>query len=643
MQSQDVQSFLEKAQDSLAGIRGGLLLFAQGKASASELMPSCAKLARFQFDAESVGLANVGRIASEAAYSIEHLSKAPGEAKLLVNQILDLLAELEAELLQSPLSSDDLLEDIDNLVEASFANLADDGEEEIAEEAFEIDDETLEIFRDEAESVLASINVNLDKLRVKPDDSNALWEIRRGAHTLKGAAGIVGLTRASEIAHELEDRLDKIVSAGAPANEKLIESIYRAAVCLDETTRGKTDGDTAEVIEPAEAFETPVPAIHRPPTPVVRVSLDRLDALLRLSNEMLAGLDVARAEFPLELLAAQFRLAQEIKQGLQQIRMVRFGVLEMRLNRAVHVTCLDENKKAEVVIETPDVEIDTLVIDALIEPLLHLLKNAVVHGIESPETRRLLGKPEKGRIRVNIGVEANDVVLSIKDDGCGISTARLIEKAIASGIIDEDRAARLSDSETNNLIFERGLTTAKTLNMNAGRGVGMSIVKDSVESRGGSVSITSEPQQGTCFMLRFPIVPVDKNDGVPVVLVVDDSDSIRRLTVKLVEEAGLRPISAVNGADALELLLSGKWEPNLILSDVEMPVMDGWALLEYVKTDENLGHVPVVMITSLDADVHKQRAFELGAADYLVKPFAIEDLRKVLELATVNAAADGSV
>jgi len=283
--------------------------------------------------------------------------------------------------------------------------------------------------------------------------------------------------------------------------------------------------------------------------------------------------------------------------------------------------------------------IDILVIDALVEPLLHLLKNAVVHGIEPPETRRLLGKPEKGRICVAVSMDADDLILSVRDDGRGISTTKLIEKAIAAGIIDEQTALGLDEFSAQSLVFEKGLTTAESLNLNAGRGIGMSIVKESVEARGGSMTVESEQQQGTKFTMRMPVTlaPVPAPDPEPevtveippLVLVVDDSASIRRMTAKIVEDAGLRAITAASGADALELLLNGEWEPDLILSDVEMPVMDGWAFLEYVKTDDNFGHIPVVMVTSLDAPQFKQKAFGLGASDYLVKPFSSAELERV--------------
>jgi CheY-like chemotaxis protein len=319
----------------------------------------------------------------------------------------------------------------------------------------------------------------------------------------------------------------------------------------------------------------------------------------------------------------------------------------MRLNRAVHVTCQDEGKKAVVVIIDPDVEVDTLVIDALIEPLLHLLKNAVVHGIERPERRRLLGKPEEGRITVGLASGDGMMRISVEDDGRGISIAPLIDKAIHRGIVDLATSEELTDEDAFQLIFERGLTTAKNVTLNAGRGVGMSIVRESIENRGGHIEVASEPQQGTKFTLTFPVVsgspgidqPPDAAAAKPLILIVDDSNSIRLVTSRIVETLGCKAITAENGKEALELLLERSARPDLILSDVEMPVMDGWQFVEKVKTTETLRNIPVVMVTSLSDDSCKRRARDLGADDYHVKPLELKDFERVLRTFIATSVA----
>lgn len=704
MQTLTRQSFLEKAEDRLAGIRGSLLLFAQGRLSPGDLAHADRRLAELGTEAQISGLEAAARLAVACSQSIEQLASSSGSNRdTYVNRSLDLLSRLEAELLQMPLSSNDFLSDVNDLVESSFeyfkrrTNLSEPARvvPEPEEEDFEIDEETLEIFRSEAEGLLANISSNLRSLGRVPDDTNALWEIRRNAHTFKGAAGIIGFRDASQLAHRIEDLLDKMVESRCSADGRVIDLLAAATGRLEDMASGKyinedpavtaqlsADFESVIASVPTAAAQTPAPAAptnghysRKPvddeaavstPTPIVRVSLDRLDDLLKVSRDLLVNRSALAERFaelknntpvstdndPLsgldELIDAQHRLSDEILQMLLRIRMVRFGTLEMRLNRAVHMTCQDESKQAFVVLENPDLEIDTQVIDAMIEPLLHLLKNAVVHGIEPTETRRLLGKDEKGRIRIAVREDETDVYLTVSDDGNGISTAKLLEKAIASGIIDEQKAESMDEASIIELIFDRGLTTAESVNLNAGRGVGMCIVKESVESRGGTVTVETVQQKGTRFTIRLPLTlrkpeaeilapapietPVEPDvEMPPLVLIVDDSPSIRRMTARIIEDAGFRTITAEHGAEALELLLSGEWEPDLIFSDVEMPVMDGWEFLEYVKTDDNFGHIPVVMATSLSSDEYREKASGLGASAYIVKPFCRQELDRVVE------------
>jgi len=262
----------------------------------------------------------------------------------------------------------------------------------------------------------------------------------------------------------------------------------------------------------------------------------------------------------------------------------------------------------------------------------------------------MIGKPERGII--SIGIEADDeaIVLSVQDDGGGISVHKLKEKALATGLIDAQTAAAMNEREAMNLIFDRGLTTADKIDLNAGRGVGMSIVKESVENRGGTVLVESEPQRGTTFTIFMPLasaipgpilvvpepalrVPAAETVAarLPLVMIVDDSASIRHQTSKIVREAGFHSVTAISVAEGLEILRSVGESPAMILSDIEMPQTDGWKFLEYLKTSNDFNHIPVVMVSSLDADEHQQRAFDLGACGYIVKPFSSGSFEKLLE------------
>lgn len=675
----------------MASVRTSLLVAAQS-GDAADVAVTQGGLTRLRAHAAAIGQSAFAELSSRCLDEIERVATRglTGGA----HSPLDLVAQMEAELWAMPTPSDEFIFDVEGFVDASFDNLVAKPEAPISQnpvEGFEIDEETLEIFRAEADELLTNIDGGLRALALSPDDQTAIWDIRRNAHTFKGAAGIVGLRDACRIAHQMEDLLDRMVETrreAAPAVIQFLElsagslaSIVAAPDSSDATTfdddlyrkamsslssgfaeKSDDEGNSANGrLESPPPAESACGSIRTAATPVVRVSLDRLDEIIRIAHSLSinrASLAARFADIPQEtvcdaailtemasLFAAGRLMADDVMTKIRRIRMVKFGTLETRLSRAVNVTCGDENKKAVVEIENGDAEIDTQIIDALIEPLLHLLKNAVVHGIESPETRRLIGKPERGSIRIRLDGGEDLLMLSVSDDGGGISITKLKTEALALGLIDQERAASMADDEAAMLIFDRGLTTAEKLDLNAGRGVGMSIVKESVESRGGTILVETEPRKGTAFTIMLPLTtrqPLSKTAEnaderepaetlAPLVLIVDDSSSVRHQTAKLAEDEGFRVITAANGAEALELLLSGAWEPDLILSDIEMPQIDGWEFLEYLKTDDNLGHIPVVMVTSLDSEEHRQRALQLGAEEYLVKPFSAQFLARILE------------
>lgn len=677
------QLSIKNADRDLASVRSSLLIIAQ-TGDVDDLAVPRRDLARLEANARELGHTEIEQAVSSAHDALDNIT-ATNAVEAAINA-LDLVSLIEATVWR--LGGDEMIGDVSDFVDASFDEITpatDLATDSWSEEEFDIDEETLDIFRSEADDLLAIIFNELEKLAASPADTNALWNIRRSSHTFKGAAGIVGMSEASSTAHRMEDLLDKMVELRVEASTDILEFLDASAMHLNAlvtaknldndpnlnryyeaalaslASAGSNIGTIRRDNENQKAATNGRPDNYRPtPTPIVRVALDRLDDILTLSRNLIINRSELAERFSelgvsevvdndtlakvTSIFDAQRILTDELHAKLKQIRMVRFGTLETRLSRAVQMTSVDEGKKAAIELENGDVEIDTQIIDALIEPLLHLLKNAVVHGIENPETRRLLGKPETGKVTVRIEADQEAVVVSISDDGSGISATKVKDKAVATGTISADNVDQMSDGDAFKLIFNRGLTTADKIDLNAGRGVGMSIVKESIESRGGSVHVESEPQKGTTFTLLLPVQyvqpatveplaepAVDAPAVSPLVLIVDDSPSIRRQTQKIVAAAGLRTITANSGADALELLLNGTVEPDLILSDVEMPHVDGWEMLEYIKTDDNFGHIPVVLVTSLDSEEHQTRAAKLGASGYVIKPFSEKDLTYALD------------
>lgn len=346
-----------------------------------------------------------------------------------------------------------------------------------------------------------------------------------------------------------------------------------------------------------------------------------------------------------DVFVQQRALIERMQGRLIRLRNVEFGTIFTRLQRAVRMTCEEEGKNAEIEIENGALEVDTQIVDQLIEPLMHLLKNAVVHGIEPPEIRRMLGKPEVGRIVVRVGTDGPNILLSVTDDGSGIAYQTLVEKAVVSGRISREEAERMTQSQIRELVFLPGLTTAEKLNLNAGRGVGMSIVRESVAAAQGTVSFETLPQKGTTFKIRIPLPfadfcfsesTKDQRMDEPTVheltlLVVDDSPSVRLMTSRVLQDAGWHVLTAGNGIDALEKLAEMDPLPNIILSDIEMPQMGGYEFLAALSEDPALKTIPVVVVSSRAGSENRDQALDAGAIEYFTKPYNERDVIEFLD------------
>ena len=202
------------------------------------------------------------------------------------------------------------------------------------------------------------------------------------------------------------------------------------------------------------------------------------------------------------LLLQQSRVNTELQEGLMRTRMVPFLGLAPRMRRIVRQTCQELGKKAELELSGAEGEMDRTVVDRIVAPLEHMLRNAISHGIETPEQRRQAGKPETGTIRITLERESSDVVLRMSDDGAGMNLEAIRRKAIERGLMDENSA--LSDNEVLQFILETGFSTADKVTQVSGRGVGMDVVNSEVKQLGGSLRIDSEPGKGTTFTVRLP-------------------------------------------------------------------------------------------------------------------------------------------
>nr|WP_318659868.1 chemotaxis protein CheA [uncultured Treponema sp.] len=197
------------------------------------------------------------------------------------------------------------------------------------------------------------------------------------------------------------------------------------------------------------------------------------------------------------------RIASELQEGVMKIRMVPINQIFSRFPRVVRDLQRDLNKKVNLVIEGEDTELDKTVIDDLLDPVMHCVRNSVDHGIEEPRARLAAGKPEEGTLLLKASNEGNQIIIDIADDGAGIDVKRVKEKAVSKGLIHPNKI--LSDQEAYELIFMPGFSTAEKISNVSGRGVGLDVVKTMIEKLNGTVSVSSEKGKGTKFSIRLPL------------------------------------------------------------------------------------------------------------------------------------------
>jgi len=279
---------------------------------------------------------------------------------------------------------------------------------------------------------------------------------------------------------------------------------------------------------------------------VLKVAQDKIDRLMDLIGEMVVAKNTlpyvaTRAEtvFGQRELAreikAQYavinRIAEDMQHAIMQVRMMPVGTVFQRFGRLVRDLSNKLGKEVQLVVEGEDTEADKNVIEALADPLIHILRNSLDHGLELPAVRVAAGKPAQGTLRVSAHQEGDRVMLDIADDGAGIDTDRVRAKAVERGLIPEDRASSLSEQEAQQLIFLPGFSTADTISDLSGRGVGMDVVRSAVERINGTVTLESERGKGTTLRLALPLSMAvtnvmmietgERRFGVPMDLIVE--------------------------------------------------------------------------------------------------------------------------
>jgi len=397
-------------------------------------------------------------------------------------------------------------------------------------------DELLQEFISETQETLEALAGEVVVWEADPSDRDRLDAIFRFFHTVKGSCGFLNLPRFERLSHAAEDVLSEIRAgnrAPDPATvsavlgimdriAELAEAVAIGAALPQEnddyliaalTVKEEASAAASEQVEIAAPVAVARSAGGQSAPRTIRLPLSLIDQLMNgVSDMVLARNELSRKlrerTGDPELESAFERLSTcvaDMRDAISKTRMQRVDRLFTAIPRMVRDLGRDLGKRIDLTLEGGDVEMDREMVEMVVDPLTHIVRNSIDHGIETPERRRALGKPEAGRLKLEARQSGNQIVIDISDDGQGIDTARLVEKALAEGRLTPEAAARMSEAERLDLIFHPGLTTAQAVTAISGRGVGMDVVRANVERIGGVIALDNRPGQGLTIMLRVPL------------------------------------------------------------------------------------------------------------------------------------------
>jgi two-component system chemotaxis sensor kinase CheA len=399
-------------------------------------------------------------------------------------------------------------------------------------------DDLIADFLTETHEGLAALDVALVRLEKAPDDAPTVSEIFRVIHTIKGTCGFLGLSRLEKVAHAGENVLGryrdgtlKVTPDGITLILRALDRIKAIIAGLEQTGTEPAGDDTALIaaldgaaeggVDTPPAAETTAEQPTEQPVQEaggiaapqsIRVSVEVLEDLMTLVSELVLTrnqlMQVARARsdqafsVPLQRLS---HITSDLQDGVMKTRMQPIGNAWAKLPRLVRDLAREVSKKIELEMRGESTELDRQVLELIKDPLTHMVRNSADHGLESPEERRRAGKSETGRIMLNAYHEGGHILIEIADDGKGLNTARIREKAVAQGLATEAEVAAMPDAEIHRFIFRAGFSTAAAVTAVSGRGVGMDVVKTNVERIGGTIDVASTTGRGTAFTIKIPL------------------------------------------------------------------------------------------------------------------------------------------
>lgn len=392
-----------------------------------------------------------------------------------------------------------------------------------------------------------------------------------------------------------------------------------------KTTR-KEEGDALEKEKsPKELQPSAASPKSGPANKTIRVNIERLDILMNLFEELVIdrgrleqiSQDLGNPELN-ETVERMTRISGDLQNIILNMRMVPVETVFNRFPRMVRQLARDLNKKINIEIIGAETELDRTVIDEIGDPLVHLIRNAIDHGIEKPDIRLKNGKPEEGTVKLKAYHSGNHVFIELEDDGAGINKHRVLEKAVQKGIVSEETADTLTDRQIYELILASGFSTAEQISDISGRGVGLDVVKATIESLGGSITIDSTEGYGSLFSIQLPLTL----SIISVMLVEIEKEKYAIPLSSIIETAIVKKEEIMNAHNQKVIDFRGKVVPLIFLEDIfevpkeKMEEEDYYSTVIVRKGEKMAGLV-------VDSFVGQQEIVLKSLGNYLTDVFAI--------------------
>src|ERR1039458_9439114 len=425
----------------------------------------------------------------------------------------------------------------------------------------DLDQDVIREFLIESHENLSSLDQNFVELERHPKDAALLASIFRTIHTIKGTCGFLAFSTLEKITHQAEDILGQLRDGRRELTLSLVSLILetvdaiRKVLASVEATGAegpeRFENLTERLCTAAQLTENPehqpgsdplgsdplgsdppdFPAESQHGIPAgevkpeedtakssavadsnIRVGVELLDKLMDLVGELvltrnqILQYNTEREDAALNATSQRLNLiTSELQEGVMKTRMQPIGTVWNKLPRVVRDIAVAFGKQIRLDMDGAETALDRTIIEAIKDPLVHLIRNSCDHGIELPELRVRAGKKPLGRLSLRAYHEGGQVDIEIADDGAGVDVGRVKKKAIESGLLRPEQAEKLSDREAMNLIFQPGFSTAQTVTNVSGRGVGMDVVKSHIEKIGGVVDVFSRPGEGTTIKIKIPL------------------------------------------------------------------------------------------------------------------------------------------